>query len=121
MSAYLEEHLPHLRSLHAQLALDETALSSDSERIESAIKAAVSGLLREREAEVDAWKEAIGGEKRKVTCLSRALGKFAKGVAGHSRDSLPEGDGDPLPMQYEKVLKQTAELDKVCTGPFLGG
>jgi hypothetical protein len=57
MSAYLAEHLPHLQSLHRQLALGEEALASDQSRIEAAIKAAVSTLLREREAEVDAWTD----------------------------------------------------------------
>lgn len=85
MSAYLAEHLPHLQSLHRQLALGEEALASDQSRIEAAIKAAVSTLLREREAEVDAWKDAIAGEKRKVTCLARALGQRGRDVVAVSR------------------------------------
>ena len=74
MSAYLEEHLPHLRSLHAQLALPATALSSDQARLESAIRNAVTALIREREVEVDGWREAIAGEQKEISALARAVG-----------------------------------------------
>lgn len=85
MSVYLAEHLPHLQSLHAQLALGPEALASDEARIEAAIRGAVSGLLKEREAQVDAWRDANTAEQRKASCLARALGERGKDIGGVDR------------------------------------
>ncbi len=94
MSAYLEEHLPHLQSLHAQLALPATALSSDQARLESAIRNAVTALVREREEEVDRWREAIDGEKKELSSVAKALGEMGRNVlAATRRDSLEDEVG----------------------------
>jgi len=94
MSAYLEEHLPHLQSLHAQLALPATALSSDQARLESAIRNAVTALVREREEEVDRWREAIDGEKKELSSVATALGEMGRNVlAATRRDSLEDEVG----------------------------
>lgn len=74
MAAYLAEHLPHLQSLHTLLGLPESALQSDQNHIELAIKNAVTTLVRNRESEVDNWRDAISEEKRGMVSLGRALG-----------------------------------------------
>lgn len=89
MSAYLEEHLPHLTSLHTQLALGPDALASDQQRIEAAIKTAVEELLRERETQVDEYKEVIAAQKRRMSNLARALGDKGRNVVDvHRRESM---------------------------------
>lgn len=89
MSAYLEAHLPHLTSLHTQLALGADALAADQARIEAAIKAAVEELLRERESEVDEYKEVIAAQKRRMSNLARALGDKGRNVVDvHRRESM---------------------------------
>jgi protein regulator of cytokinesis 1 len=128
MSAYLAEHLPHLQSLHAQLALDTTALQGDQERIETAIKAAVETLLREREQQVDEYKDVIAGQKRRLACLARAVGDKGRNVIQESRRESVEnevgltrgGNGtgkklmsQSLPKQLERLVKQSEELEKV--------
>ena len=85
MSAYLEEHLPHLQSLHAQLALPATALSSDQARLESAIRNAVTALIRERETEVESWRDAIIEARRDVSALARAIGDKGRSVLAAAR------------------------------------
>lgn len=79
MSAYLEEHLPLLRSLHASLGLPSTSLQEDETRIDAAIKAVVVSIVKERETEVENWKEAISVAKRDVACIARALGEKPAG------------------------------------------
>lgn len=79
MSAYLEEHLPLLRSLHSSLGLPASALQEDETRIDAAIKAVVVSIVRERETEVENWKEAIDLAKRDVACIGRALGDRSAG------------------------------------------
>ncbi|KAI9632711.1 protein regulator of cytokinesis 1 [Dioszegia hungarica] len=111
MSAYLAEHLPHLQSLHAQLALDTTALQGDQERIETAIKAAVETLLRERELQVDEYKDVIAGQKRRLACLARAVGDKGRNVIQESRRESVENES--LPKQLERLVKQSEELEKV--------
>lgn len=74
MSAYLEEHLPHLTSLHSTLGLPASALDEDRIKIDAAIKAVVVSIVRERETEVENWQEAIDLAKKDVVCLERALG-----------------------------------------------
>ena len=85
MSAYLEEHLPHLQSLHALLALPATALSSDQARLESAIRNAVTALIRERETEVESWRDTIVEAKRDVSALARAIGDKGRGILAVAR------------------------------------
>lgn len=80
MSAYLETHLPHLSSLHASLGLPATALEEDRIKIDAAIKAVVVSIVRERETEVEDWKEAIELARKDVICLGRALGDRNAGV-----------------------------------------
>jgi len=80
MSAYLEEHLPHLTSLHATLGLAPTALEQDKIKIDAAIKAVVAGIVRERETEVENWKEAIEVARKDVVCLEKALGNRSSGA-----------------------------------------
>lgn len=92
MSAYLAEHLPHLQSLHTQLALDTTALQADQDRIEIAIKAAVEALLREREQQVDEYKDVIAGQKRRLSCLARAVGDKGRNVIQESRRESVENE-----------------------------
>ncbi len=96
MSAYLEEHLPHLQSLHAQLALPATALSSDQARLESAIRNAVTALIREREQEVDGWKEAIALEKKEISVLARAVGDKGRNVLNSGRRESIEDEVCPV-------------------------
>jgi hypothetical protein len=95
MSAYLAENLPHLQSLHAQLALPATALASDEARIETAVRHAVSTLMSEREAEVDNWKDGIAAVKKEVAALARAVGDKGRNVlAAGRRESLELEVGD---------------------------
>ena len=81
MSAYLDEHLPHLTALHTSLGLPATALEDDRVKIDAAIKAVVVSIVRERETEVENWKEAISLAKKDVVCLGRALGNRNAGNA----------------------------------------
>lgn len=74
MSAYLEEHLPHLTALHNSLGLPTTALEDDKTKIDAAIKAVVVSIVRERETEVERWKEEIELARKDVICLGKALG-----------------------------------------------
>jgi len=74
MSAYLDEHLPHLKALHHSLGLPNTALEDDKTKIDAAIKAVVVSIVRERETEVEKWKEEIELARKDVVCLGRALG-----------------------------------------------
>jgi hypothetical protein len=80
MSRYLEEHLPLLTSLHATLGLPPTALDQDKIKIDAAIKAVVAGIVRERETEVEDWKEVIEVARKDVVCLEKALGNRTGGI-----------------------------------------
>ena len=91
MSAYLAEHVPHLQSLHVSLGLPPEALSSDQNQIETAIKNAVTTLIRNREGEVEGWRDSIADVKRSMVSLGRALGvkgKEAVTAARRESDSL---------------------------------
>jgi hypothetical protein len=79
MSAYLEEHLPHLQALHNSLGLPTNALEEDRIKIDAAIKAVVVSIVRERETEVERWNEAIELARKDVVCLGRALGDRSAG------------------------------------------
>jgi hypothetical protein len=79
MSAYLDEHLPHLTALHNSLGLPVTALEEDRIKIDAAIKAVVVSIVRERETEVENWKEDIELARKDVICLGRALGNRSVG------------------------------------------
>lgn len=74
MAAFLAHHIPHLQALHAQLALPSSALQSDEARIEAAIKDAVEALVREREQEVESWRDKIREADKDVRLLARAVG-----------------------------------------------
>lgn len=79
MSAYLEEHLPHLKALHNSLGLPTNALEEDRTRINAAIKAVVVSIVLERETEVERWNEAIELARKDVVCLGKALGDRSVG------------------------------------------
>jgi hypothetical protein len=79
MSAYLEEHLPRLTALHNSLGLPKTALEDDKTKIDAAIKAVVVSIVRERETEVERWKEEIELARKDVVCLGKALGNREMG------------------------------------------
>jgi len=122
MSAYLEEHLPHLTALHAQLALPSSALASDQARIEAAIKDAVASLVRDREAEVERWQINIQQAEKDVQDLEVAVGgKLAAGgrmLNSGNNVSVMCTPGcklsvQPLPYQHERLLAQKVELEKV--------
>ena len=74
MSRYLDEHLPHLKALHTSLGLPTTALEDDETKIDAAIKAIVVSIVRERETEVERWREEIELARKDVVCLGKALG-----------------------------------------------
>ncbi|ORY29830.1 microtubule associated protein-domain-containing protein [Naematelia encephala] len=110
MSAYLAEHLPHLTSLRALLGLPAEAATHDEAKIEAAIKSAVTALVRERETEVENWREAIAGVRREVGLLARAVGEKGRRVVEENRrDSL---ELLPLPAQHERLTKQKEDLFK---------
>ncbi|KAK4690059.1 Ase1/PRC1/MAP65 family protein, partial [Tremellales sp. Uapishka_1] len=111
MSEYLEEQLPHLRSLHTQLALPATSLAADQSRIETAIRNAITSIIRERETEVDDWKDAIGRTNRDVGCIARAVGDKGRNVIDRGRRE--SGEDNALPKQHERLLAQKEELMKV--------
>lgn len=110
MSAYLDEQTPHLRHLHAQLSLHPTALEQDLHRIEAAIKAVITSIVREREAQVDQLKDDIAATKSDLAALQRAV--------GDRRDWDPEREKEgeeeeTLPGQLERLNDQVVELKKV--------
>lgn len=125
MTAYLAQHIPHLQSLHAQLALPSTALQSDEARIEAAIKDAVEALVREREQEVETWRDKIRQADRDVRTLARAVGNreaemkrresIEHDVSCH-RDVGPSSSRQALPTQHEKLVRQQEGLEKVSWG-----
>lgn len=86
MSAYLDSHLPHLSSLHESLGLPASALEEDRIKIDAAIKAVVVSIVRERETEVEDWKEAIELARKDVVCLGRALGNRGVGAVEEGND-----------------------------------
>lgn len=114
-SAYLEQHLPHLTSLHTQLALGAEALASDQARIEAAIKTAVEELLRERESQVDEYKEVIAAQKKRMSGLARALGDKGRNAVDVNRRESMEGDvsflvmNDTMLLTSSDVAKTTRE------------
>ena len=88
MAAYLAEHVPHLQRLHLQLGLPPEALKSDEAAIEAAIKNAVTTLIRNREGEVDGWRDAIEDVRRSMVSVAKALGDKARdAVSAARRDS----------------------------------
>jgi hypothetical protein len=74
MSRYLDEHLPHLKALHNSLGLPISALEDDKTKIDAAVKAVVVSIVRERETEVERWREEIELARKDVICLGKALG-----------------------------------------------
>lgn len=89
MSAYLEQHLPHLTALHTSLGLPTSALEDDRVKIDAAIKAVVVSIVRERETEVENWKEAISAARKDVVCLGRALGNRSAGSVEETDEVRP--------------------------------
>lgn len=107
MFAYLDEHTPHLRRLHAQLALPAAALDHDLHRIEAAVKAVITGIVREREAQVDQLNDDIAAATRDLATLARAVGDRRE------RDREAD-DSETLPRQLERLNEQAGELKQVC-------
>lgn len=85
MAAYLAEHVPHLQRLHVQLGLPPESLQSDQNAIELAIKHAVTSLIRDREGEVDGWKDAIADVRRSMVSVGRALGEKGRDAVSAAR------------------------------------
>lgn len=93
MAAYLAEHVPHLQRLHVQLGLPPEALESDQNAIETAIKNAVTALIRDREGEVDGWRDALEDVRRSMISVGRALGdKGRDAVSAARRESENSGE-----------------------------
>ncbi|KAE8539597.1 hypothetical protein D1P53_003531 [Cryptococcus gattii VGV] len=107
MSAYLDEQTPHLRHLHAQLSLPPTALEQDLHRIEAAIKAVITSIIREREAQVDQLKDDIAATKSDLATLQRAVGDR------RDRGREKEEEEETLPRQLERLNDQAVELKKI--------
>ncbi|KIR70779.1 hypothetical protein I310_05630 [Cryptococcus deuterogattii CA1014] len=111
MSAYLDEQTPHLRHLHAQLSLPSTALEQDLHRIEAAIKAVITSIIREREAQVDQLKDDIAATQSDLATLQRAVGDRRD---HREREREKEGEEEEtLPRQLERLNDQAVELKKV--------
>jgi protein regulator of cytokinesis 1 len=111
MAAYLAEHVPHLQRLHVQLGLPPEALQSDQNAIEAAIKNAVTTLIRDREGEVDGWRDAIADVRRSMVSVGRALGEKGRdAVAAARRES--EHSIEALPIQHERLVRQREGLEK---------
>ncbi|KAK8861636.1 hypothetical protein IAR55_002459 [Kwoniella newhampshirensis] len=111
MSAYLDEQTPHLRQLHSQLSLPAEVLQADLARIEAAIRAVITSIIREREAQVDGLKDEIAQVKRDVASLARAVGEKGRDVVAVSgRESF---ENDTLPRQLERLTKQVEGLKVV--------
>jgi hypothetical protein len=106
MSAYLEEHLPHLTALHTSLGLPTTALEEDRIKIDAAIKAVVVSIVRERETEVERWKEEIELARKDVVCLGKAMG---------SRVGVVDGDGNEV-GQAEIPCEAQQLMYSLCPG-----
>lgn len=107
MSAYLDEQTPRLRHLHAQLALPAAALQHDLHRIEAAIKAVITSIVREREAQVDQLKDDIAAATSDLATLARAV--------GDRRERRNDADEEEtLPRQLERLNEQAVELKQVC-------
>ncbi|KIR82401.1 hypothetical protein I306_00513 [Cryptococcus gattii EJB2] len=109
MSAYLDEQTPHLRHLHAQLSLPPAALEQDLHRIEAAIKAVITSIIREREAQVDQLKDDIAATKSDLATLQRAVGDRRD----REREREREEEEETLPRQLERLNDQAVELKKM--------
>lgn len=107
MSAYLDEQTPRLRHLHTQLALPAAALQHDLHRIEAAIKAVITSIVREREAQVDQLKDDIAAATSDLATLARAVGDMRE----RRNDA---DDEETLPRQLERLNEQAVELKQVC-------
>jgi hypothetical protein len=105
MSAYLEEHLPHLTALHTSLGLPTTALEEDRIKIDAAIKAVVVSIVRERETEVERWKEEIELARKDVVCLGKAMG---------SRVGVVDGDGNEVGQAEMSPARSQQLICSLC-------
>lgn len=121
-SAIIAEQIPLLRSLHAQLALQPSALTEDTARIDAAVKAAILSVVRSREDEVAEWEAKIAEDKRILAGLGRAVGDQGRSVIAAGRRESEQGEVrhyvvlahvKALPAQHERLLRQIEELEKV--------
>ncbi|TXT15770.1 hypothetical protein VHUM_00273 [Vanrija humicola] len=112
--SYIEEQIPLLKSLHAQLALPPTALAEDQARIDAAVRNAIVSVVRSREDEVAVWEARIADGKRVLSALARALGDRGRSVVAAVRRESEQGETpQPLPSQHERIIKQADELELV--------
>jgi hypothetical protein len=102
--------------------LPHTALEEDRIKIDAAIKAVVVSIVRERETEVENWKEKIELARKDVVCLGKALGNRVVGTVDESDEVGHWGHGQgkrtdiqALPRRHEKLLIQRRELEQVCS------
>jgi len=109
MAAYLAEHIPHLQSLHLLLGLPSTALASDQTQIETAIRNAVTSLIRNREVEVDEWRDRIDDAKRDLMGVARGLGEKGRGVMALARR---ESEGSEVSLIF--VIMHYGMLNSVA-------
>lgn len=129
VSTYIAEQIPILRSLHTQLALPADALAEDTARIDAAVRAAIQSVVRSREDEVASWEQKINDGKRAIHSIARAVGDRGRSALAEERretmaicvrEPIPENDTDieSLPVQHDRLVRQTEELEKVreCMG-----
>lgn len=90
--SYIEEQIPLLKSLHAQLALPPTALAEDQARIDAAVRNAIVSVVRSREDEVAVWEARLADGKRVLSSLARALGDRGRSVAAAVRRESEQGE-----------------------------
>jgi len=109
MSRYLDEHLPHLKALHNSLGLPIAVLDDDKTKIDAAIKAVVVSIVRERETEVERWREEIELARKDVVCLGKALGDRTI-VKGEGDVKVEQGGEVRLDGSIRQKLKLTNRL-----------
>lgn len=110
MSRYLDEYLPHLKALHNSLGLPIAALEDDKTKIDAAIKAVVVSIVRERETEVERWREEIELARKDVVCLGKALGD--RTIVKGEGDSKMEQGGE---VRLEGSARRKSRLtNRLC-------
>lgn len=110
----------HLVSLHHLLSLSPSALQSDHQRIALAIRAAVDAVIRDREDEVQEWRDRIRDGIRDIAGVERAVGVGrGEGRRFEIKDNevrvvmlVPDMTdvSQPLPEQYEQLTKHRETL-----------
>ncbi|KAL7424666.1 Microtubule bundling protein [Cryptotrichosporon argae] len=106
---YISQQIPLLRALHGRLALAPSALTDDLTRIDAAVRAAISSVVKGREDEVAAWDRRVHDGRYAVGVVGRAVGAVGRAIVARSESAVDE----PLPSQYAKLVKQADELEKV--------